>query len=67
MELYRKKIELWKREQVRQYEEFIIEENELQDRLVSRLIAKLVKCLEMFMALKYLDLFAQIETNRQFK
>lgn len=34
MDVYRKKIDLWKKEQVRQYEEFVIEENELAERLV---------------------------------
>lgn len=42
MEIYRKKIELWKREQVRQYEEFLIEENELEDRLVEKHFIKIV-------------------------
>ena len=34
METYRRKIDAWKHEQVRKYEEFVIEENELSDRLV---------------------------------
>lgn len=35
MEVYRRKIDAWKHEQVRMYEEFLIEENELSDRIVS--------------------------------
>ena len=35
MEEYRANLELWKIEQKRQFEEFIIEENELEARLVS--------------------------------
>lgn len=36
METYRRKIDAWKHEQVRKYEEFVIEENELSDRLVRK-------------------------------
>lgn len=37
METYRRKIDAWKHEQVRKYEEFVIEENELSDRLVRKI------------------------------
>lgn len=34
MEIYRAKINTWKQEQIRNFEEFLIEKNELEDRLV---------------------------------
>lgn len=35
MKIYHKELEQWQNEQKRQYEEFIIDENELESRLVT--------------------------------
>jgi hypothetical protein len=36
MKNYHKDLELWQNEQKRQYEEFLIDENELESRLVNK-------------------------------
>ena len=58
MDCYREELELWKKEQTRQFQEFVIEEPELENRLVSSLKSKRILVLKLYFYYK-LDVFLE--------
>ena len=58
MDCYREELELWKKEQTRQFQEFVIEEPELENRLVSSLKSRRIVVLKLYFYYK-LDVFSE--------